>query len=350
MKKRRESKETESPYSRETALKVLKELRQQYGESAERLNQENEATVRLVIIDQTLKALGWSERDFHPETPVKGEPGYIDYLLGINDRPRFIVEAKKREITFSHPQQGQLKKTEYELRYIRSAFGQVIGPVIEQATRYSRTTGVPYSVITNGAEWLLIQTIAHSKQDIENLKCVYFGNLLAEACDFNHFWELLAKPNVDQGSLERSFSELNPPFAEYCKIPQDELGEPRWLPQTVPDSHLREFYDRFLDGMTDSYSRVMLEHCCWLQVDQWLRAKAIAPNTKRAYIKELKRFWGWTDKPWNEITTFDLTRYKHDLETATTVDRKTGRIKPQLSTNSVAISVGALKSFFGWLQ
>jgi len=278
MSKRRKIETAETPCSRETTLEILQNLRQQYGETAERLNQENEATVRLVIINQILKALGWAESDFHPETPIKGEPGYIDYLLAIDERPQFIVEAKKRGITFSHPQQGQLKKTEYELKYIRSAFGQVIGPVIEQATRYSRATGVPYSVITNGAEWLLIQTIAQGKQSIESLKCVYFGNLLAEVSDFNHFWELLAKPNVDQGSLERYFSELNSPFSEFCKTPRDELGEPKWLPHAVPNTHLREFYDRFLDEMTDSPSRVMLEHCF------------VTNTTLDQYQGDLKRF------------------------------------------------------------
>ena len=88
----------------------------------------------------------------------------------------------------------------------------------------------------------------------------------------------------------------------------------------------------------------------WLQVEQWLTAKAIALNTKRAYIRELKRFWGWNPKPWTQITTFDLIRYKHDLKTATVHNRKTGRVKPQFSANSIAMALRSLKSFFGWMQ
>jgi integrase/recombinase XerD len=88
----------------------------------------------------------------------------------------------------------------------------------------------------------------------------------------------------------------------------------------------------------------------WLRVEQWLSAKALADNTKRAYVKELKRFWRWTDKPWNQITTWDVTRYKNDLETATIQDSETAVPKRQFSLNSVALAVRSLKSFFRWMQ
>lgn len=88
----------------------------------------------------------------------------------------------------------------------------------------------------------------------------------------------------------------------------------------------------------------------WMRVEQWLSAKALAPNTRRSYRKELKRFWHWTEKPWNQLTTWDITRYKEYLETATIQDRKTGIPKRQFSLNSVALAVRSLKSFFRWMQ
>ena len=87
-----------------------------------------------------------------------------------------------------------------------------------------------------------------------------------------------------------------------------------------------------------------------MRVEQWLAAKSLAANTKRSYIKELKRFWHWTEKPWNQITTCDVTRYKDYLEKATAHDPKTNTTKPQLSTNSMALALRSLKSFFGWMQ
>lgn len=88
----------------------------------------------------------------------------------------------------------------------------------------------------------------------------------------------------------------------------------------------------------------------WMRVEQWLAAKSLALNTRRSYIKELKRFWHWTEKPWNQITTWDITRYKNYLETATIQDPETGTPKRQLSSNSVALAVRSLKSFFRWMQ
>lgn len=88
----------------------------------------------------------------------------------------------------------------------------------------------------------------------------------------------------------------------------------------------------------------------WLRVEQWLAAKSLTKNNKRSYVKELKRFWHWTDKPWNQITTWDITHYKNHLETATIQDPETDTAKRQFSPNSVALAVRSLKSFFRWMQ
>lgn len=89
----------------------------------------------------------------------------------------------------------------------------------------------------------------------------------------------------------------------------------------------------------------------WVRVEQWLSAKSLADNTKRAYVKELKRFWNWIgEKPWNQITTWDITRYKNYLESATIQDLETEIPRRQFSSNSVALAVRSLKSFFRWMQ
>jgi integrase/recombinase XerD len=88
----------------------------------------------------------------------------------------------------------------------------------------------------------------------------------------------------------------------------------------------------------------------WMRVEQWLAAKSLVKNTKRSYIKELKRFWNWTDKPWDQVTTWYVTRYKEHLETALIQDSETNTLKRQLSSNSVGLAVRSLKSFFRWMQ
>lgn len=79
----------------------------------------------------------------------------------------------------------------------------------------------------------------------------------------------------------------------------------------------------------------------WLRVEEFFLAKTMVSNTKKAYERELRRFVGWTDKAWNDITGRDVANYKHYLETCATDSGK-----PQRSQSSVAVTMTALKSNF----
>src|SRR5690606_27021896 len=94
----------------------------------------------------------------NPEVKA-GKGNYIDYLLEVDGIPRLIVEAKRVGITFSSPAKRS-QRNHYQLRYFRSAFRTDFASVLEQAQRYVSETGVPFAVITNGAEWLLVQLLA----------------------------------------------------------------------------------------------------------------------------------------------------------------------------------------------
>ena len=245
--------------NRETALEALAELRKNYGDRGSALNKENEAKTRLLIIDTILEALGWSKDDFNPEHPVK-HVGFTDYLMSVDDIPRFIIEAKRIGQTFSRPQTG-LKKTVYQLSYVRTSFGPAVSEVINQAEGYSKETGVPYSVITNGAEWILMQTIPSRNRSINDLQCIYFGNLLTDTSHFDLFWDLLAKPCVLNNSLEEHFSELNSLPSEFCTIPSSKLPELNWSRSSDSEKYIREFYDRFFGEIVDPGRRMMLKQC-----------------------------------------------------------------------------------------
>lgn len=101
---------------------------------------------------------------------------------------------------------------------------------------------------------------------------------------------------------------------------------------------------------TSNYKEPPSSDLRWIRIQQWLAAKALSSNTKRSYTKELKRFWHWTEKPWNQITTLDIAGYKKYLETATIQDPETNLPRRQFSPNSVALAVRSLKSFFRWMQ
>lgn len=245
--------------TREKALEIISMLRQEYGDRAKHLADANEAKTRLLLIDRTLVALGWSRDQFNPEEKV-GRRGYLDYLLKIGGVPRLIVEAKKIGHTFGLSGKRN-KRNHYKLRYFRSAFGPPLTDVLEQAKGYAMETKVPFAVITNGGQWLLVQ-LAQSPgfNTIDDLKGVYFGNLLTDDFRFDLLWQLLYRVHVDEGCIESYFAELNSKEAEYSRTPQAQFGSLQW--QQQPDTeYIREFYDRYFDEIIDPGRRNMLEKC-----------------------------------------------------------------------------------------
>jgi len=258
MKVKTTSPQSSSP-TREAAAAVLSELQKKYGDKASILSGENEAKTRLLIIDCILEALGWSKDDFNPEHPVK-HVGFTDYLMSADDIPRFIVEAKRVGKTFVRPQTG-LKKTVYQLSYVRTSFGPAVSEVINQAEGYAKETGIPYAVITNGAEWILMQVISSRNKSINDLHCIYFGNMFSNTSHFDLFWDLLAKPCVLDSSIEEHFSELNSLPSEFCVVPNSKLPELSWSRSAEPERYIREFYDRFFGEIVDPGRRMMLKQC-----------------------------------------------------------------------------------------
>lgn len=253
------------------------------------MSAENEAKTRLLLVDSILVTLGWERKDFNPEQPA-GTIGYTDYRMVADGISRFIVEAKRAGHTFGNPRLG-LRKIEYQLKYIRSTFGQAMSDVINQAEGYCNETGVPFAIVTNGGEWLLIQAIPFGKQDIEDLRCIYFGNLLSDISNFELFWELLSKESVRNGSLEQYFSDLNSLPSEYYSTPSQQLPELNWSRSSTSEKYLQDFYDYFFDEITDPGRRMMLESCFVsnTRLDQYQGdLKRMLKDTAPTYIEDAR--------------------------------------------------------------
>lgn len=284
----KKNKGTKNPQiTRESAAKTISKLKYQYGERAHELNSENEAKTRLLLVDEILVSLGWSRKDFNPEQPV-GTIGYTDYKITSEGISHFIVEAKKVGHTFGNPRHG-LRKVDYTLNFIRSQFGQAISDVIKQAEAYCLQTGIPFALLTNGGEWLLIQTIPFNNQGTEDLKCIYFGNFLSNISNFNLFWELLAKENVINHSLEQYFSDLNSLPAEYYSTPSQHLAGINWTHPLTKEKYIQDFYERFFDEIVDPGRRKMLETCFVsnTRLDQYQGdLKRILKDTAPSYIED----------------------------------------------------------------
>ncbi|CAI1130472.1 P-loop NTPase fold protein [Serratia quinivorans] len=243
---------------RENSLKVVEGLRAKYNECKDSIFSANEATTRLLLIDEVLLSLGWGKDEFNPEDYCQ-QAGYADYVLSIDQIPRVIVEAKKTGVTFSFPT-NKTTRNEYTVSYFKSAFKSKFTEIIEQAQNYCIQKAVPYSIITNGAEWLVIPMLPKPGKTIESMKGIYFGNIFNDDFAFDLFWQLLARDSVVNSSLEGYLSELNDSPSEVCNILKAHYGELNWI-KCKKEDFLDEFYENFFTQITDSTQRKMLEYC-----------------------------------------------------------------------------------------
>jgi hypothetical protein len=246
------------PSSREAALHTLKLIRERFTEKSAKLASLNEAATRLLLVDEILVALGWRKEEFNPEQPT-GNAGYTDYLLSVDGFPRLVVEAKRTGHTFFSARKHS--KTEYTLTYARSAFGSAFADVLDQAAKYAREQCVPFAILTNGAEWLLVQVIPSPGRAADDCKCFYFGNLLRDDANFELLWELLSFESVGSGKMGESLAEVNAIEADFSANPRGELGDFAWSKSLASNSYLDDFYFLFFDQIVDPGRRNMLEFC-----------------------------------------------------------------------------------------
>jgi len=244
--------------TREAAYEQLCKLRAEFAGKEASLHEFNEAKTRLLVIDRILECVGWNRSQFNPEA-ASGSAGYTDYLLSLENEPRLVIEAKRAGQTFSANK--HLAKNFYQLTYVRSAFGQALTEVLDQAERYARQHHVPFAVLSNGKEWVAVQLIPSPGQSAENLKCVYFGNLLAEDSNFDLFWSLLSMPAIRENALAEQFADLNAQEAEFSATPRAAIGHLTWKAACAAETRVEDFYRLFFDEIVDPARRLMLEHC-----------------------------------------------------------------------------------------
>ena len=80
-----------------------------------------------------------------------------------------------------------------------------------------------------------------------------------------------------------------------------------------------------------------------LRIEEFLDARSLAINTRKAYQDDLLRFVAWIDQPWNRITPRQVTQFKTFL---LRVDDTGVR---SLSDASAKRILQTLKNFLGWM-
>lgn len=80
------------------------------------------------------------------------------------------------------------------------------------------------------------------------------------------------------------------------------------------------------------------------KIEEFLNSSALAPNSRKVYERELKRFLSWTELLWGEIKPRHISQYKAYLIEEVRTDKDL-----PLSKSSVNSAIATLKSFFGWM-
>lgn len=83
----------------------------------------------------------------------------------------------------------------------------------------------------------------------------------------------------------------------------------------------------------------------WAKVQEFLNSSNLAPNSRKVYQRELRRFLSWTELLWGEIKPRHISQYKVFL----TEEVRTDKEQP-LSKSSINSAIATLKSFFGWMS
>ncbi len=242
----------------EEAFKKFESLVRSYTDKEDSIYSSNEAKTRLLLIDEILILLGWDKSSFNPETHIP-KAGFSDYLLTIDGNPRLVVEAKKIGDTFRSTKTKLLKR-EYEVRYLKRAFKSSFSDVIEQASNYCIETKVPFALLTNGAEWIVIQLLTLPGVSLDTAKGIYFGNVFSEKFDFDLFWNLISKNAFNDYQLEEHLSNINYQASEVCRILRSDYSSLQWQ-SDKQEEYLSDLYEHFFSQITESNKRNMLEFC-----------------------------------------------------------------------------------------
>jgi integrase/recombinase XerD len=82
-----------------------------------------------------------------------------------------------------------------------------------------------------------------------------------------------------------------------------------------------------------------------LRIEEFLNARSLAENSKKAYRADLARFTTWSNQSWQAVTPRLMTQFKTELMR---VDPNTGN--RVLADSSVQRILHSLKSFYSWMQ
>jgi len=145
-----------------------------------------ESDTRSKLIDILLtEVLGWEEPDIRREGHV--DSGYYDYRISIPGI-HFIVEAKKQFNEFILPS--------HHTKTTIKAILKSNEDVLLQIRNYALDEGIPYGVITNGYQFIILKTFNTDGKKWKDNSCIIFNDILDIENRFIEFYENLSKYSI----------------------------------------------------------------------------------------------------------------------------------------------------------
>lgn len=215
----------------------------------------SEADTRCKIIDPLFtECLNWDEEDIIREE--HSDSGFVDYIFKINDRPLFIIEAKKEGVHFIIP--DNFKNRLYKINGAISERKELIF-AIEQAQKYCIDQGIRVGIVTNGNQFVIFESFRSGSPWKEG-KCIIYHSLEEISRDFSSFWGILNKNSVENGSLIKALSK-NPTTKHFVR-PLDKIhNRAEKLTRNYLHEYVSPFVDYIFSEITDPSQRDILEKC-----------------------------------------------------------------------------------------
>lgn len=163
-----------------------------------------EADTRALFIDPILACLGW------PANGIKREPyagwsdsrGYVDYLLKVDGRVRYVLEAKRVGRTFNIPTSLR-KQRATSFRKLMATGSPDLQEALDQCLRYTQHTGALYAAATNGIDWLCFKP-HHTDRALPDAKVLIFSGVSEILGRLDEFQDVLSYAGVEEGRCEKA--------------------------------------------------------------------------------------------------------------------------------------------------
>jgi KaiC/GvpD/RAD55 family RecA-like ATPase len=250
-------------------FKLLDELIELYSKS-----NLTETDTRCKLIDPLfVEGLGWSEKDIEREHCSK--PDFIDYIFRVNGTKKFVLEAKRNGVYFDIP------KSFSQRRYVINGAISTAKPIadaINQAQKYCVDIGIKYAIISNGYQYILFEAFRYG-ESWKDKKCIVFRSLEDIKNNCTLFYNLLAKENVEAGSLRQLISEESI-LSDYRKPIEDIHNPDVSLVRNYLTPYIQPFINRIFGPIVEDSQLDILRFC-------YIREVQLAGSSSSLLIRRL---------------------------------------------------------------